>query len=49
VAPQEHDTPESAMRRTSSEIQETAEGSGAAQPREPEDGDARILDLTHFS
>jgi hypothetical protein len=34
---------------TSLEIQETGEGSGAAQLSEPEEGDARISDLAHFS
>jgi hypothetical protein len=33
----------------SSEIQETREGSAAAQLPEPEEGDARILNLAHFS
>jgi hypothetical protein len=47
VIPQECDAPEGVARATSPEIQETGEGSGAAQPQDAEDGDARILDLTH--
>jgi hypothetical protein len=49
VPPQERDAPEGATRTTSPEIQETGEGSGTAQPQDAEDGDARILDLAHFS
>jgi hypothetical protein len=37
------------VRATSPEIQETGEGSGVAQPPDPEDGDVRILNLAHFS
>jgi hypothetical protein len=49
AAPQEHDALGSAVRATSPEIQETGEGSGVAQPPDPEDGDVRILNLAHFS
>jgi hypothetical protein len=37
------------VRAAPPEIQETGKGFGAAQPPEIEDGDARTLDLAHFS
>jgi hypothetical protein len=46
---QEPSALKSAATTTSPEIQEIEEGLGGAQLREPEDGDAWILDLTHFS
>jgi hypothetical protein len=45
MLPQEHDALEGAARATSPEIQETGEGSGAAQLPNAENGDAWILDL----
>jgi hypothetical protein len=45
VVPRERDAPEGTARTIYPEIQETGEGSGAAQPRDAEDGGAQILDL----